>query len=1025
MPDGQMNFELFNSVGCAVIVCDKNSGEVVFRNAAALRNFNYIDGERLADLTDRGSDWLEISSGVTGGYIVYSITPRRPETSGGFAVNAGVNEHMRVVMKTLQADGVLLYRCVENGFTLMSRACTCTHDSRLGAALVRLAAERLAESGDRVIHEQISASAGLPDQRGAVDLLAGSIYDGAGRLFAILICASAGDGAVRSESEQEYFGAMCRYIQNILCSRDRNRSSRVRELSMAALVENSSIITAAVDNDLNIIDAAGNGLLKFGLDPSGLIGHSLYEYEYFEPIITVFEAAVGGASSNAVISIGEYWFDAYMSPAFDGGECVGLFAILIDITEKIQLGRRMERMSSSLDVIAFSMRIGFWSMELSTHEITWDEGCYHLWNVRPNEFEPTDESLTKLCPEGDWDRLLAVVDSLMSDPHKTYFQFRFSPVNIGGELRYIESRGKVQWENGEPVRLVGITNDITDSIEMEEQLEYELTQGETMMNISLACAYSEDVSDGVHYAVDESARLLGAAAASLFTGFGEQGDWANSYTWTCERLSAMHDSFSGFTVSTEQFSQLKPALESDVYAVIDPDSPSAEYFPKCGGQSLVALVSNEPETCSFLWIGRAGKKLWSEAEISFVMTLVGVIRMALRRSRMEAELKSAVIDAQAGNRAKSDFLSQMSHEIRTPLHAVLGMAHIAEETNDPATLHKCLKNIHASGEHLLRIINDILDISRIEAGKMELEPTDFSFNDMISNVCNMMAFVASEKHLSFTYTKSVGIPEALYGDGKRLSQVLINLLNNSVKFTDAGEISLSVSADEKYIHFVVSDTGIGIKPDDMERIFVAFERLNDSSRNIGGQGLGLHISKSIIDMMNGSIRVESEYGKGTKFYVDIPYKTGSLRKRAVKPGSRIKVAGINALVVDDNAINLMVTTGILKQYGISCDTAAGGRESVQKAASGHYDIIFMDHMMPDMDGVEACRAIRNLGGEYGKLPIVALTANIISDNEKLFREAGMSDYITKPMNPVELGELLIRNLPKESITYADPPESEP
>jgi signal transduction histidine kinase/CheY-like chemotaxis protein/HPt (histidine-containing phosphotransfer) domain-containing protein len=375
--------------------------------------------------------------------------------------------------------------------------------------------------------------------------------------------------------------------------------------------------------------------------------------------------------------------------------------------------------------------------------------------------------------------------------------------------------------------------------------------------------------------------------------------------------------------------------------------------------------------------------------------------------------------AQAASEAKSLFLANMSHEIRTPMNAIIGMSELllAGKNLDEEQLHH-VRSIHTSATFLMDIINDILDYSKIQAGKLSLVPGHFDFHLVIDNINSMVRFLAGNKGISFNLFREGEIPKYLYGDDIRLRQALLNILSNAVKFTDKGQVTLTISVTEDIINFEVSDTGIGIREDDIPLLFTAFTQTDmQKNRSKEGTGLGLAISKSVVEMMGGAITVESVYGEGTTFHIGIPkvLGDGALINGATDSDYRIYAPDAKILVVDDNAINLNVACGLLQLCKITADTAASGMEAIEKITRNQYDIVFMDHMMPEMDGVEATKIIREKGV---KVTIIALTANAIAGAKEEFFTAGMDDWLTKPINKALFFKILEKWIPAEKITKA-------
>jgi signal transduction histidine kinase/DNA-binding NarL/FixJ family response regulator len=383
-------------------------------------------------------------------------------------------------------------------------------------------------------------------------------------------------------------------------------------------------------------------------------------------------------------------------------------------------------------------------------------------------------------------------------------------------------------------------------------------------------------------------------------------------------------------------------------------------------------------------------------------------------------------EADSAGRAKSNFLASMSHEIRTPMNAVMGMADLMRTDNLDETQRGYLADIRKMSRALLNIINDILDFSRIESGKTVIVPVNYDLHALYDNVCSLMQFIAADKSLQFRSSFDERLPRALFGDEGRIRQIVINLVSNAVKYTRKGHVALHFRRTETngrdYLAVVVEDTGIGIKKEDFPRLFAAFEQLDkDKNRGIAGTGLGLSITRRLVQLMDGDIFFESEYGRGSMFTALLPLIEGDICKiESARRQERCHVSpDAGVLVVDDNAANLTVALGFLARHGIRADTAAGGEEAVEKVRTRRYDLVFMDHMMPGMDGIVAVQQIRAIPGEYyGKLPIVALSANVVPSAQDAFFKAGMNDFISKPIAADELNAALLKWLPPEKILDA-------
>lgn len=394
------------------------------------------------------------------------------------------------------------------------------------------------------------------------------------------------------------------------------------------------------------------------------------------------------------------------------------------------------------------------------------------------------------------------------------------------------------------------------------------------------------------------------------------------------------------------------------------------------------------------------------------------------------EIKQVRHQAEKASIAKSEFLANMSHEIRTPMNAIIGLNDIIMEECGDNEIYAHAKDVQSAAKNLLTIINDILDLSKVEAGKMELVNVNYYIKTMADEVMGMMDMAASQRGLILKYECDETIPCRYRGDDGRIKQILINILSNAIKFTDKGYVYAHITGkpgkneNEELITFCVEDTGCGIKEEDLEKIFEDFRQV-DSKRNRSaeGTGLGLAIVKHLVELMEGTIRVESTYGKGTTVTITIPQKIVDKRPVSETPEivqterkitDMFTAPGVKVLIVDDNVINRKVARGFLKNYAFDLAEAESGPEAIELVRAERYDIIFMDHMMPGMDGIEAAEIIRRDCGENGSAPVmVALTANVMEGMREHFLQHDFQDFIAKPLDRKELNRLLLRWVPEK------------
>ncbi len=417
---------------------------------------------------------------------------------------------------------------------------------------------------------------------------------------------------------------------------------------------------------------------------------------------------------------------------------------------------------------------------------------------------------------------------------------------------------------------------------------------------------------------------------------------------------------------------------------------------------------------------------------------MATVEKELEESRIKTEQSTKM--ANAANRAKSDFLANTSHEIRTPMNAILGMNEMILNESHDKDIKQASLDIRKAGTHLLSIINNILDISKIESGKMELYNADYHLWQMLQDIKESMFESINEKGLELILNINKEMPEHLHGDSDHLRQVIVNLLDNALKYTSHGKITLSVDGEKLTrgrikLKISVEDTGIGIRKEDLKHLFKSFERVNlTETQNIQGAGLGLTLVRYLLNLMGGNIHADSEYGKGSKFSFEVNQQLshdgfqGTIEEYEKEIASRAPVQEeysgpficpkAKLLIVDDTPVNLVVAKGMLNETKAQVETAESGEECLEKIKTDHYDIIFLDHKMPGLDGPETLKLAKELEGPSMGAAFIALTANSGSGLREEYINLGFNDYLPKPMKATEMKKILAMYLPsglKEKI----------
>ena len=449
------------------------------------------------------------------------------------------------------------------------------------------------------------------------------------------------------------------------------------------------------------------------------------------------------------------------------------------------------------------------------------------------------------------------------------------------------------------------------------------------------------------------------------------------------------------------------------------------------GQFTLTQVNDNPMLTLFLFFVLP-RCLVYIAYVFICNNIFTIVSESIERAKLADELAKAKEEADKANLAKTRFLARMSHEIRTPINAVIGMNEMIIRESEEENIRKYASDVKDSSNVLLNIINEILDASKIESGMMELAPARYMLDSFLNDLYNMINLRATNKGLTLEFNINPNLPKEYFGDDRCIRQVLTNLLTNAVKYTNEGKVTLSINGtingDVAILHYNVKDTGIGFKPEDIENIYGEFKRFDLSrNRNVEGSGLGMNIVHSLLKLMGSELKIESQYERGSEFSFDIEQKIidpepigdykKSIEKMAAKEADSIKFIAPSAriLVVDDNIMNLKVFSKLINHVEAEITEADSGKKCLELLRDNHYDIIFLDHMMPEMDGIETLHRMKEEKLAAGT-PVIMLTANAIAGDREMYLEEGFDDFISKPVMPKALDEMLIEYL-KDKVIY--------
>ena len=714
------------------------------------------------------------------------------------------------------------------------------------------------------------------------------------------------------------------------------------------------------------------------------------------------------------------------------GQPIKIFGVNQDITERKRSEDELRKSAAWLAALKDRSPVGILVADLNRMILDTNPAFCELFGYAPEELLGVSSRIIHVSAESSHEFGVRFY-SLIRSGRQIRAEYRFRRKN--GEIFWADIAGQAIVPGDLAEGTIWMLTDITDRKQEEEREQIIHHRQQAVLRLSaMQEVTSQEVMD---FGLEEVLKLTQSAVGYIYL-YDEEQRIFTLHAWSREVLPvcAIMDRQTTYDLDHtglwgEVVRRRSPLVVNDFAAPND----SKKGYPE-GHVPLTRFLSipvkQQDRIVAVVGVGNK-EEPYTDDDVTQLQLLMDGLWNIVELRRTETDLRLAKVVADSANRAKSAFLANMSHEIRTPMNAIIGFGYLLQQTELAGDQRDYLAKLDQSARSLLLIINDILDISRIEADKLTLEEVDFRLRESLERVVNSIETQAGEKGIHLHLSLSPALPELLHGDSLRLEQVLINLLGNAVKFTEQGEVTLSVdrldsSDDQPMLAFSVRDTGIGLTLEQRAGLFQPFSQGDISTtRRYGGSGLGLSIAKRIVNLMQGEITVDSAPGRGSTFAFTARF--GPVSGTALSPPAAVidlrSIRGARALIVEDNQINLIIARQLLSQAGLRVTTAATGREAVAiiSTAPERFDVVLMDIQMPEMDGYEATRLIRQQwSGE--ELPVIAMTAYVLAEEVQKCRDVGMNDHLAKPVDVIELHAKL-RNWIRPRPGLPEPAEPAP